>query len=303
MIKTISLKSGLYLVATPIGNLGDITIRALETLHSVDVIFCEDKRVSAKLLNHYQINKPLHSYHDHNGEQVRPEILKRLEMGERIALISDAGTPLIADPGYKLVRDVAAANYYISALPGPCAAIMALTLSALPTNRFQFIGFLPVKSMARKASLNALKAIDCPLIIYESGPRLLASLKDMAEILGNRQVAVTRELTKLFEEVRRGDLLQIIQTLEEKIRQGELSFKKGELTIIVAPSETSTTDEVSNPLIEGNPASIETLILNDLAAKMGLKEIAAKLSQEFGLEKRKIYQLALNLKAKMNEEG
>src|SRR5258708_3930380 len=197
---------GLYLVATPIGNLRDITIRALETLAAADVIACEDTRITRRLLDHYGISTPLTPYHEHNAAAARPKLLARLAGNETVALVSDAGAPLISDPGFKLVRDAREAGRPVIAVPGPSAALAALTSSGLPTDRFFFEGFLPAKTGQRKTRIAELSRIAATLIFYEGGPRVAQSLQALADGLGARQAAVCRGLTKLHEEVRRGDL-------------------------------------------------------------------------------------------------
>ena len=224
-----SLEPGLYVAATPIGNLKDITLRVIEALREADLILCEDTRVTGKLLSAHSIKTPMKAYHDHNAARVRPEVLERLENGERICLVSDAGTPLISDPGYKLVREVRDAGLPVFTLPGPSAMVAALSIAGAPTDRFLFAGFLPVKSGARKSELEGLKAVPATLVFYETGPRLAACLGDMAEVLGPRTVAVARELTKLHEEVREGlpgDLAAVY--MEERA-------PKGEIVVVVHP--------------------------------------------------------------------
>ena len=196
----------LYLVATPIGNLKDITLRALEILKSVDRIACEDTRHSQKLLNAYQIKKPLLSLHEHNELKRIPEILNKLQGGESIALISDAGTPLISDPGFPLVRELIAAGVEVESIPGPCAAINALAMSGLPPDRFYFVGFLPPRSAARKRKLEELKDHPSTLIFYESTHRIQKFLGEARQILGPRPAVLLREMTKKFEEALRGSL-------------------------------------------------------------------------------------------------
>src|SRR2546423_388342 len=180
---------GLHLVATPIGNLRDITLRALEILAGADLVACEDTRVSRKLFDHYGLSTPLIAYHDHNADTARPKILEKLAAGGAVALASDAGTPLISDPGYKLVRAAAAAGYRVTAAPGPSAALMALTVAGLPTDRFFFEGFLPAKETARRARIAALARIPATLVLFESGPRLAATLADLVAGLGAREAA------------------------------------------------------------------------------------------------------------------
>src|ERR1700758_2062878 len=198
--------AGLHLVATPIGNLGDITLRALEMLAGVDVIACEDTRITRRLTERYGIAAELIPDHEHNAATARPKILGRLAQGAAIALVSDAGTPLISDPGFKLVREACAAGHAVSALPGPSSVLTALAVAALPTDRFFFEGFLPAKETARRTRLSELARIDATLVLFESGNRVQATLADLAGIMGTREAAICRELTKLHEEVLRATL-------------------------------------------------------------------------------------------------
>ena len=193
-----ALTPALYIVATPIGNLGDLTMRARDILAAADMVACEDTRITGKLLTAFGLKRPLIAYNDHNADKVRPTLLDALRQGKAVALVSDAGTPLVSDTGYKLVRDVAAAGLAVTAAPGPSALLTALVLAGLPTDRFLFAGFLPPKSGARRTALGELAAVPATLVFYESGPRLAASLADMAAVLGDRPAAVARELTKLF---------------------------------------------------------------------------------------------------------
>src|SRR5438067_688240 len=197
---------GLYVVATPIGNLGDITLRALETLAGVDIIACEDTRITRRLTERYGITAVLKPYHERNAALARPKILERLAQGASIALVSDAGTPLISDPGFKLVREVCAAGHQVIALPGPSSVLSALAVAALPTDRFFFEGFLPAKETARRARLSKLARIDATLVMFESGNRVQDTLADLARLMGGREAAICRELTKMHEEIKRGSL-------------------------------------------------------------------------------------------------
>ncbi len=212
----------LYLVATPIGHLKDMSYRAVQTLKEVDIIFCEDTRTTSHLLKTYQISTPLKTYHEHNAEMVRPAILEAMHQGKTIALVSDAGTPLISDPGYKLVQEAYQHHFTVSVIPGPCALIAALTLSGLPTDTFKFCGFLPPKSMARRSALKDEAMQSATLIYYESPQRLLETLKDIQDTLGNREIAVIRELTKIFEEVKRGTCLELIEWYQNHPPKGEI---------------------------------------------------------------------------------
>jgi 16S rRNA (cytidine1402-2'-O)-methyltransferase len=233
-----ALPPGLHIVATPIGNLGDITLRALATLTQADVVYCEDTRHSRTLMTHFGIGSRLRAYHEHNAEAERPRILGHLDAGERIALISDAGTPLISDPGYKLSRDVIAAGHPVYAHPGPCAAVAALTIAGLPTDCFLFAGFLPAKGGQRRTRLHDLAAVSATLLFYEAPTRVAETLADMLAQLGDRPAAIARELTKLHEDVMRGTLSGLIATL------GGADLR-GEIAIVVGPplkSEISDAD-------------------------------------------------------------
>lgn len=234
------LGPGLHVVATPIGNLGDITLRALATLAAADIVYCEDTRHSRTLVAHFAITTKLRPYHEFNAEAERPRILARLAAGDRIALISDAGTPLISDPGYKLVRDVIDAGHPVFTLPGPCAAIGALSIAGLPTDCFCFVGFLPTRSGQRQTRLRQLASIPATLVVYEAPIRVAASLADMALTLGDRPAVIAREITKLHEELIRGTLAE----LAHRFAGSEL---RGELAILVGPPVAA---EVSDADIE-----------------------------------------------------
>src|ERR1700680_401645 len=219
---------GLHLVATPIGNLGDITLRALETLAGVDIIACEDTRITRRLTERYAITAQLKSYHEHNAALARPKILERLAQGASIALVSDAGTPLISDPGFKLVREVCAAGHQVIALPGPSSVLAALSVAALPTDRVFFEGFLPPKQTARRARLTELARIDATLVIFESGNRVQDTLADLADIMGTRDAAVCREMTKMHEEVRRA-------RVSELALASDALETRGEFVLVIGP--------------------------------------------------------------------
>ena len=227
------LAAGLYILATPIGNARDISLRALEVLKACDVIAAEDTRVTAKLLAIHGIAKPLIPYNDHNGPQMRPKILARLEQGQAVVLVSDAGTPLVSDPGYKLVREAIAVGTAILAVPGPSAVLAGLTLSGLPSDRFLFAGFLPAKSGERKCALEEIRDVRATLIFFESAQRLEDSLPALADVLGDRQAVVARELTKLHEEVRRGTLRVLAA------HYAKAGAPKGEVTLLVAPPDAA----------------------------------------------------------------
>src|SRR6266567_5303324 len=238
---------GLHLVATPIGNLGDITLRALETLAGVDIIACEDTRVTRRLTERYAIAALLKPYHEHNAALARPKILQRLAEGASIALVSDAGTPLISDPGFKLVREVCAAGYAVFALPGPSSVLAALSVAALPTDRFFFEGFLPSKSAARRSRLTELARIDATLVMFESGNRVQDTLAELAEIMGTREAAICRELTKLHEEITRAPLRELARDAAEL-------ETRGEFVLVIAPpaadAEVMTADALNDLLRE-----------------------------------------------------
>ena len=219
---------GLYLVATPIGNLGDVTLRALETLAGVDIIACEDTRITRRLTERYGISAELKPYHEHNAAMARPKILEKLAQGASIALVSDAGTPLISDPGFKLVREVCAAGHAVIAVPGASSVLTALSVAALPTDRFFFEGFLPAKEGARRTRLAELARIDATLVMFESGNRVQDTLADLADIMGGRDAAICRELTKLHEEVTRAPIAELAKaaaTLETR----------GEFVLVIGP--------------------------------------------------------------------
>ena len=270
---------GLYLIATPIGNLGDITLRALETLAAVDVIACEDTRVTRKLLERYGIATPLTSYHEHNAAEARPKLLARLADGQAVALVSDAGTPLISDPGYKLVRAAREAGHAVIALPGASSVLAALSVAGLPTDRFFFEGFLPAKQAARQKRAARLANIPATLILFESGPRLTATLADLAATFGARAAAVCRELTKLHEEVKRGDL----ETLAREYAGG--AETRGEFVVVVAPPEDNEKKEEGN--IDG--------LLRQALRRVSVKDAVGEVALVTGRSRREVYQRALVL--------
>ena len=282
---TSQLQPGLYLISTPIGNLDDISIRALRVLAKVDRVACEDTRHTRILLERHNIKTRVLPYHEHNAESMRPAIMARLTHGETIALLSDAGTPLISDPGYKLVRKTIASGIHVSALPGPCAAIMALTLSGLPSDRFTFIGFLPSKRLARQKKLATLVDWDTTIVFFEAARRLSECLQDMLEIFGNRNVSIARELTKIHEEIIRGPLEEII------LNYNDQNTLKGELTIVLGPPPKSNTI-FSEEFIDSR---ILQLIKNK-----SVRDTVAELHEETGLSKRSLYARALLLHKHQN---
>ncbi len=276
---------GLHIVATPIGNLGDITLRALATLAGADVIACEDTRVTRKLLDRYAIATPLTPYHDHNAAAARPKLLRRLADGEAVALVSDAGTPLVSDPGYKLVRAAQDAGHAVTALPGASAPLVALAVAGLPTDQFFFAGFLPPKEAARRARIAELARIPATLVLFETAPRIAATLADLAAGLGQREAALCRELTKLHEEVRRGDLAALAQDCAA----AEL---RGEIVLVVAP-----------PAEQEPPSAGDTdALLRQALARLSLKDAVGEVASATGLPRRELYQRALVL-AKENDHG
>jgi len=271
-----ALPAGLYIVATPIGNLGDLSPRAAAVLAQADAIAVEDSRVTAKLLNHLGIKRPMIPYHDHNADAVRPGLIARLG-GEAIALVSDAGTPLISDPGYKLVRDARAAGHAVTTLPGPCAMIAGLTLAGLPTDRILFMGFLPSKAAAREASISEIAGIRATLVFYESGPRLHATLKALAALLGPRPAAVAREVSKLHEEVVDG-------TLDALAERYAGAAPKGEITLVVGP-----------PLADDGPIDIDAA-LKEALMRLSPAQAAAEVARASGHDRRALYTRALAIK-------
>jgi 16S rRNA (cytidine1402-2'-O)-methyltransferase len=279
-----SLSAGLHLVATPIGNLRDITLRALETLAAANLIACEDTRVTRKLLDHYRITTPLTPYHEHNAAAARPKLLSRLAAGETIALVSDAGTPLISDPGFKLVRAACDAGLPVIAVPGASAALAALSVAGLPTDRFFFGGFLPAKDGQRRSRIAELARIPATLVLYESGPRVGRTLAALAEGLGARQAAICRELTKLHEEVRRGDLRTLARTYQDDA--DESAETRGEFTIVVE----SRDNEADRPDADEVDAMLRRA-LQHVSVKDAVSDVAAAT----GRPRREIYQRALAL--------
>lgn len=272
------LVPGLYIVATPIGNLSDLSPRAASVLANADLIAVEDSRVTAKLLRHIGVKRPMIPYHDHNAEQVRPRLMAELPH-KAIALVSDAGTPLISDPGYKLVREARAAGHNVTTIPGPCAAIAGLTLAGLPSDRFLFAGFLPAKEKARKDTIADFAAIKASLIFYESGPRLAATLTALFQTLGNREAAVAREISKAYEETVTG-------TLESLADRYADTPPKGEIVIIVAPPSESRLA----------PASDADAMLTEALLRLPAAKAAAEVSKATGLPRAVLYDRAVQMK-------
>jgi 16S rRNA (cytidine1402-2'-O)-methyltransferase len=282
-----ALAPGLHLVATPIGNLRDITVRALEVLAAADAIACEDTRVTRKLVDHYGIATPLTPYHEHNAAEARPKLLARLAEGAVVALVSDAGTPLISDPGFKLVREAHAAGLAVTAAPGASAVLAALTMAGLPTDRFFFEGFLPAKEGQRRARIAELARLPATLVLFETGPRLAAALADLAEGLGAREAAICRELTKLHEEVRRGDLPALARDY------AALGEPRGEIVLVIAPPDPHAGAV--------DAADLDTLLRAALA-RLSVKEAVAEVAAVTGEPRRAVYQRALML-AKERDHG
>ena len=276
------LAPGLYLVATPIGNLKDITLRALETLVAADLVLCEDTRVSAKLLQAHGLSPRLKPYHEHNAARIRPEIIEAINRGEAVALISDAGTPLVSDPGYKLVRACHDEGLAVTSLPGASAALTALQLSGLPSDRFFFAGFLPPKRAARMTALQELAQVPGTLIFYESQNRLATALADMTDALGDRPAAVLRELTKRFEEGRRGRLSELAA------HYLDAGPPKGEIAVVVGPPEAGAApgeDELDR-------------LLTGALAEGSLRDAVDRIAAETGLPRKRVYARALELEKK-----
>ena len=276
---------GLHIVSTPIGNLGDITLRALSTLAAADLIACEDTRVTRKLLDRYAITVPLTPYHDHNAATARPKLLQKLAEGAAIALVSDAGTPLVSDPGFKLVRAAQDAGYAVTAIPGASSVLAAMTVSGLPTDRFFFAGFLPPKQAARRARIAELARVPATLVVFEAGPRVAETLADLAAVLGEREAAVCRELTKLHEETRRGPLA----TLARESANGET---RGEFVLVIAPP----------PAVQPTEDDADALLRAALA-RTSLKDAVGEVAVATGLPRRTLYQRALTLADEKDPES
>lgn len=275
------LEAGLYVVATPIGNLRDITLRALDILGGADRVYAEDTRVAMKLLDAYGLKPKLGAYHEHNAEAMREVILEALARGESVALISDAGTPLVSDPGYKLARAAIEAGHRVFPIPGASALLAGLVVSGLPSDRFLFAGFLPSKQAARRTTLAGLTDVEASLIFYETGPRLAESLADMAEVLGARPAAVARELTKMFEETRRAPLDELAA------HYAAAGPPKGEIVVIVGPPPEQ--GEVSEE-------ALDALLLR--ALPRGVKEAAQEAARDLGVPRKRAYARALELKGR-----
>lgn len=276
-----SYPPGLYLVATPIGNLADITLRALWVLQLADVILCEDTRVTRKLLSAYGISAKLVAYHEHNAHAMRETVMDYLAAGKRLALVSDAGTPLISDPGYRVVVDAHAAGHYVTSLPGASSVTLALTMAGLPTDRFLYAGFLPSKAQARKQVIAELANIPATLVLLEAPHRLENSLAALAETLGERHVAIARELTKRHEELRKGTLAELAAHYADK------GAPKGEIVIVISPPDKAEAAETAETL--------DALIREGLQNE-SVKAVSVRLAASLNLPRKQIYERALELK-------
>jgi 16S rRNA (cytidine1402-2'-O)-methyltransferase len=273
------LEPALYLVATPIGNLSDITIRALETLAAADVLACEDTRVTRKLLDRYGIRRRSMPYHEHNSEEAGARLVEAVMSGKSVALVSDAGTPMVSDPGYRIATEVIAAGGKVVPIPGASALLSALSTAGLPSDAFFFAGFLPAKSGQRKTRLEELKAVPGTMVFYESPRRVADSLADMAEVLGDRRAAVGRELTKAFEETRRGTLAELAAAYASE------DTPKGEIVVCIAPPDQKP--EVID--------DIDTLLLS-LAEELGASKAAGEAAKMTGGRKSDLYRRLMELK-------
>jgi 16S rRNA (cytidine1402-2'-O)-methyltransferase len=276
------IEPGLHLVATPIGNLKDVSFRALSTLAAADAVVAEDTRVTKTLLAHYGISTPLIAYHEHNARVIRPHLLARLEAGAKLALVSDAGTPLVSDPGFRLVQEALEKGVHVTSVPGPSAVLAALVVAGLPTDRFFFEGFLPHKSGPRRARLAELAQIPGTLVFFESPRRLAETLADCAAVLGKRDAAIARELTKMFESVRRGALDELAAALAEE------EPPKGEIVLLVAPPGAGAA--------EASAADLDARIEEALNAH-SVKDAASVVSAATGQPRRQVYARALELAA------
>jgi len=278
MLDDAPLAPGLYVVATPIGNLRDVTLRALDVLAAADLVLAEDTRVGGKLLSAFGLSNRLERYDEHAAERARPKVMATLSEGGRVALISDAGTPLVSDPGFRLVREVAAAGHRVYPIPGPSALLAGLSAAGLPTDRFLFAGFPPPKSAARRSFLEELAGIRATLVFFEGGSRLADSLADMAEVLGDREAVVCRELTKLYETIVRGGLSQLAA-------DPQFEAPKGEIVVLVGPGrETEAT------------AADADAALTEALTRLKPADAAAEVAKALGLPRRDLYKRALALK-------
>jgi 16S rRNA (cytidine1402-2'-O)-methyltransferase len=275
-----ALAAGLYLVATPIGNLRDISLRALDVLSQADVIACEDTRVTSKLMSAYDIDTKLIAYHEHNAARARPQIMARLARGEIVALVSDAGTPLISDPGYKLVREARDAGHTVTAIPGASAVLAAVSVSGLPTDRFYFGGFVPSKSGQRQRFFAEIGSVPSTIILFETAPRLAASLSAAAKALGDRPAVVARELTKKFEQCRAGSLAELAT------HYADAGPPKGEIVLVIGPP-TSETGQIDALGLDAK--------LREAMADHSVRDAVDRVAVETGLPRRQVYRHALTI--------
>ena len=274
-----TLSAGLYIVPTPIGNLGDISARALDILKSADVVACEDSRVTGKLLKHFSISTPLKSYHEHNSQAQLPGIIKSIEDGAAVALVSDAGTPLVSDPGYRLVAACHEQGIRVTPVPGACAAITALSAAGLASDQFLFCGFLPAKPGARQKAIESLIDQSATLIFYETGPRLAATLEDCGRIMGNRPATVARELTKLYEEVVQDTLFELAERYKD-------DQPKGEIVLLIGGEKEEKETSIT--------ATTKALLSRALA-DLSVKSAASLISDLTGINRKQLYKAALDL--------
>ena len=286
MKKNSSPSGSLTIVSLPIGNLKDITLRAIETLEQSDIIYCEDTRTTIKLTNHYNIKATLKSYHEHSTAKAREKIINELSDGKNISLVSDAGTPLISDPGYKLIRDIKKSGFNVSSAPGVSSPVMALTLSGIPSDKFLFVGFLPTKKSSRSDYLIEISNINASIIIFESAKRINGTLMALKEILGNRKVAICRELTKKFEEIINGNISDVLKEISSR------DSLKGEIVIVVSGPNASNEKDID----------IE-LMLMDALSTMSASEASKEVSKFTNLSRKEVYNVALKLKGKNYDDS
>ena len=281
-----ALRQGLYIVATPIGNLGDLSDRAASILAEADIVACEDTRITAKLLSVRGIRTRMIAYHDHSSESVRTRLIKCLKDGETIALVSDAGTPLISDPGYRLVSDAVDAGIYVTCAPGPTSPVAALVLSGLPTDRFLFAGYIPAKDKARRDTIAEFALLRATLIFLETPRRLAESLAALVDILGDRPAAVARELTKFYEEITRGTLVDLAAGYKHR------APPRGEAVIVVGP-----------PTNDSAAAADVDVLLTDALTKMSVRDAAATVAAATGAPRKDVYRRALEIATKVEGNG